>query len=75
MGTGDLCRVPSAAVRHGRTGQSSGARPWGLVEGSCGYRARGISIQGKFVLSRNQGYKTRVSLNLALRLNVVLTPG
>ena len=29
MGTGDLCRVPPAAVRHGRAGQSSGT-------GSCG---------------------------------------
>ena len=25
-----------------------------IVEGSCGYRARGISIRGKFVLSRNE---------------------
>ena len=31
----------------------------GIVEGSCGYRARGVSIRGKFVLSRNPGYKTR----------------
>ena len=30
----------------------------GIVEGSCGYRARGVSIRGKFVLSRNPGYKT-----------------
>ena len=34
----------------------------GIVEGSCGYRARGVSIRGKFVLSRNPGYKTRGSL-------------
>ena len=30
-----------------------------IVEGSCGYRARRISIRGTFVLSRNPGYKTR----------------
>ena len=28
----------------------------GIVEGSCGYRACGISFRGKFVLSRNLGY-------------------
>ena len=27
MGTGDLCRIPQAAVRHGRAKQSSGAGP------------------------------------------------
>ena len=26
-----------------------------IVEGSCGYRARRVSIRGKFVLSRNPG--------------------
>ena len=31
----------------------------GIVEGSCGYRARGVNIRGKFVLSRNLGYKMR----------------
>ena len=31
----------------------------GIVEGFCGYRAREVSIRGKFVLSRNPGYKTR----------------
>ena len=43
----------------------------GIVEGSCGYRARGINIWGKFVLSRNVGYKTR---GVAMLLNVVVTP-
>ena len=33
----------------------------GIVEGSCGYRARGVSIRGQFVLSRNLGYKTRMA--------------
>ena len=29
----------------------------GIVERSCGYRARGVSSRGKFVLSRNLGYE------------------
>ena len=51
-----LCRVPPAAVRNGRARQSSGA-------GACGdcRRARRVRIRGKFVLSRNLGYKTRGS--------------
>ena len=44
----------------------------GIVEGSCRYRARGVSIRGKFVLSRNLVYRTR---GVAKELNVVLTPG
>ena len=43
----------------------------GIVEGSCGNRARGVSIRGKFVLSRNMGYRTR---GVAMLLNTVLTP-
>ena len=39
----------------------------GIVEGSCGYRARGISIWG-----RNPGYETR---GVAMWLHVVLTHG
>ena len=50
-----------------------GGGGWGgaggrIVEGSCGYR---VNIRGKFVLSRNSGYKTR---GVAMWLNVVLTP-
>ena len=30
-----------------------------IIEGSCGFRTRRVSIRGKFVLSRNAGYKTR----------------
>ena len=44
----------------------------GIVEGSCGNRDRGVSIRGKFVLSRNMGYRTR---GVAMLLNTVLTPG
>ena len=43
----------------------------GIVEGSCGNRARGVSIRGKFVLSRNMGYRTR---GVAMLLNTVLPP-
>ena len=39
----------------------------GIVEGSCGYRGREISIRGKFVLSRNPGYKTRGGRHVAER--------
>ena len=37
----------------------------GIVEGSCGNRARGVSIRGKFVLSRNMGYRTRGGRHVA----------
>ena len=30
-----------------------------IVEGSCVYQAPGVSIRGKYVLSRNLEYKTR----------------
>ena len=49
----------------------------GIVEGPCGYRARGVNIREKIVLSRNPWYKTKA---VAMQLNevlthVVLTPG
>ena len=59
MGPGDLCRVPSAAVPHGKAKRISRTKPCGECRMSCGYRARGVSIRAKFVLSRNPGYKTR----------------
>ena len=39
MGTGDLCRMPLAAVRHGRARQSSGS-------GACGDCRRVLWIPG-----------------------------
>ena len=39
----------------------------GIVEGFCGSRARGVSIRGKFVLSRNPEYKTRGGHHVAKR--------
>ena len=59
MGIGDLCRL-SPAIRYGRVSQSSGTGP-------CG-----VCIRGKFVLSTNPRYTTR---NVAILLNIVLTPG
>ena len=56
----------------GEPGKLQGRDRVGIVEGFCGYRARGVSTQGKFVLSRNVGYKTR---GVAMLLNVVVTPG
>ena len=60
MDTGDLFRVPLAAVRHGSGArQGSGTVLVGIVEVSSG-----VSIRGKFVLSRKLGNKTR-GLHLA----------
>ena len=72
MGTGDLCRVPLAAVHPGRARQCSGTGPCGYCRRVLWVPACGVSIRGKFVLSRNPGYKTR---GVAMWLNVVLTPG
>ena len=36
----------------------------GIVDGPLGYRARGVSIRGKFVLSGIPWYKTRVGYTL-----------
>ena len=67
--------VPDASQQRyipGEPGNVQGRDRVGIVEGSCGYRARGVSIQGKFVSLRNPQYKTR---GVAMWLNVVLTPG
>ena len=48
-----------APVRHGRARQSSGTGPFGYCSGVLWVPARGVSIQGKFVLLRNLGYKKR----------------
>ena len=63
MDTGAVSCAP-AAVHHGKTGKVQGRDRVGIVEGSCGYRARGVSIRGKFILSRNLENKTRGSLSL-----------
>ena len=43
LGTGDICRVPTA----GEPGKVQGRERVGIVEESCGYRARGVSIRRK----------------------------
>ena len=58
MGTGHLCRISPATHVMRDPGKVQGRDRVGIVEGSCGYRAREVSIRGKFVLSRNPGYHT-----------------
>ena len=64
--------TPSPKRRYatGEPGKVQGRDHVGIVEGSCEYRARGVSTRGKFVLSRNLGYKT---MGDATWLNAVLT--
>ena len=59
IGLGDVCRVPLAAVRHGRAGQTSESGLCGDCRRFCGYWILGVSVRGKFDLSRNVGCKTR----------------
>ena len=47
---------PQQRSAKGEPGKVQGRDRVGIVEGSCGYWARGFSIRGKFVLSRNLGY-------------------
>ena len=56
----------------GESGKVQGRDRVEIVEGSCGYRARWVSIRGQFVLSRTPEYKTR---GVVMWLNEVLTPG
>ena len=52
----------------GEPGKVQGRDHVGNVEKSCGYRARGVSIRGKSVLSRNLGYDGgRHVLNVVLK--------
>ena len=61
MGPGDVCRVPLAAIRHGRARQTSESEPCGDCRRVLWVPGRGVRIRGKFVLSRNVGHKTRGS--------------
>ena len=60
-GNGSRRRAPGASTSGTPrdSQQTSESDRVGIVEGSFGNRARGVSIRGKFVLSRNMGYKTR----------------
>ena len=53
MGIRDLCRIPKAAVRHSRAKQISVIV--GIVEGSGGYRVRGVSIRVKLFYLETRG--------------------
>ena len=55
----------------GEPGKVQGRDRVGIVEGSCGYRARRVSIRGKFFLSRNPGYRT---MGVAMWLKIALPP-
>ena len=57
MGPADVCRVPQQRYTTDKPGKVQGPDGVGIVEGSCGYRASGVSIRAKFVLSRNLGLK------------------
>ena len=69
----DTCAgCPQQRYATGEPGKVQGRDRVGIIEVSCGYRARWVSVRGKFVLSRNSWYKTR---GVAMWLNVVLTSG
>ena len=58
---------PQQRYAMGEPGRGQVRDSVGIVERSFGYRARGVSIRGKSVLSRNLGYE-----GVAMLLNVVL---
>ena len=72
MGTGGMCRVLQASVRHGRARQSSGTGPYGDCRRLLWVPGPRGQYSGKicFIVSRNLEYK-----KVAMWLNVVLTPG
>ena len=72
MGPEDVRRVPLAAERHGRARQTSESGPGGDCRRVLWEPGPGVSIRGKFVLSRNMGYRKR---GVAMLRNIVLTPG
>ena len=65
-------RCPVQMYATGEPGKVQGRDRVGVVERSCGYQTRRVSVRGKFVLSKSPGHKTR---GVAMWLNVVLTPG
>ena len=71
MGSGDLFGCPQQRHATEKPGKVQGRDRVAIVEGSCVYLICGVSIRGKFVLSRNPEYKTR---GVDMLLNVVLTP-
>ena len=69
MGIGDLCRCTLQWYAPGEPDKVQGRDRVGIVEGSYGYRARGVSIRGKFILSRNLEFKTRAGRHVAKRFS------
>ena len=67
MGTGDLCRVPPAAVHRGRARHCSGTGPYVY----CRRVPRG-QYSGKIRFIEKPGVQDE---GVAMWLNVVLTPG
>ena len=67
MGTEDCAGCPQQWYTKGEPSKFQGQDRVGIVEGSFGYRALGVSIRGKSVLSRNLGYE-----GVAMWLNVFL---
>ena len=72
MGPEDVCRVPLAAVRHGRARQTSESGPCGDCRGVLGVPGPRGQYSGKIRFIEKRGYKTR---GVARLLNIVLTPG
>ena len=71
MGTGDLCRVSSAAVCHGRARQISGTGPCGNCRRVLWLPNPRCQYSGKIFYNEKPGYKT---MRVVMWLNVVLTP-
>ena len=71
MGIRDLCACPQQYAT-GEPVKVQGRNRVRIVEGPCVYRARVVTIRGKFVLSTNPGYTTK---DVAMWLNVVLISG
>ena len=63
---------PEQLYATGEPGKVQGRDSVGIVERSCGYRTRSVSVREYFVLSKTPGHKTR---GVHMWLNVVLTPG
>ena len=56
---GTCAGCPQQRYTTGEPGKVHGRDRVGIIEGSCGYRASGVSIRGLFVLSRDLVNKTR----------------
>ena len=72
MGTGDLCRVSLAAVRHGRDRQTSGTRPCGDCRRVLWVPGPRGQYLGKIHFIEKSGVQDE---GVAMWLNKVLTPG